>query len=479
MFRIIEKKMRKLYILIFFLLLVGCSFDNKTGIWDGGEVVKKSKSAKKDIRNLKKNRKLSCLFIKTEKCLEEKNLEGLQYEDVFTEDKLFNSEVIVDLDYRFSINDPVKNTNTLEEFNNLVNFDYINNKDIISKGKKLKTNIFSKILNYNNMVISHDHKGIISLYSIEEKRKIWEFDFYKKKFKKYKKKVYLAIDDNTVFAADNLGYLYALDLKNKKLIWAKNFGIPFRSNLKIQENQIFLANQDNTIYSINKKTGNVIWQYATSPTKLKNVFKNNIATDVLSSNLFFLNTSGEMYSINYLSQRINWVINFKRSTLGFEEDLFFGQPLVIKDSTVIISASNTLLNYDAVSGSRYFKIPLSVVLKPIVTSNNIFLLTKSNFLICLDKKSGNVIWSKKIKNQFTSKKHLKLSKKMGSLIDMTIAKNEIFIVSKNGYLLTFNYKNGSLNYFDKISRSGFSSRMTFSNGYMYILDKNKRLIKYN
>ena len=253
----------------------------------------------------------------------------------------------------------------------------------------------------------------------------------------------------------------------------------FEDLYKIQENQIFLANQDNTIYSINKKTGNVIWQYATSPTKLKNVFKNNIATDVLSSNLFFLNTSGEMYSINYLSQRINWVINFKKSTLGFEEDLFFGQPLVVKDSTVTISASNTLLNYDAVSGSRYFKIPLSVVLKPIVTSNNIFLLTKSNFLICLDKKSGNVIWSKKIKNQFTSKKHLKLGKKMGSLIDMTIAKNEIFIVSKNGYLLTFNYKNGSLNYFDKISRSGFSSRMTFSNGYMYILDKNKRLIKYN
>ena len=78
-----------------------------------------------------------------------------------------------------------------------------------------------------------------------------------------------------------------------------------------------MANQDNTIYSINKKTRNVIWQYATSQTKLKNVFKNNIATDVLSSNLFFLNTSGEMYSINYLSQRINWVINFKKSTFNF------------------------------------------------------------------------------------------------------------------------------------------------------------------
>ena len=110
----------------------------------------------------------------------------------------------------------------------------------------------------------------------------------------------MAIDDNKIFAADNLGYLYVLDLNTKNIIWAKNFGIPFRSNLKIEKNQIFLANQDNTIYSINKNTGDVIWQYATSPTKLKTVFKNSIDIDQYNSNLFFLNTSGELYSINYL-----------------------------------------------------------------------------------------------------------------------------------------------------------------------------------
>jgi len=180
-----------------------------------------------------------------------------------------------------------------------------------------------------------------------------------------------------------------------------------------------------------------------------------------------------------LSQRINWVINFKKSTIGFEEDLFFGQPLAVKDNAVVISASNTILSYNAVNGSRYFKVPLSVALKPLVTSNNIFLLTNSNSLVCLDKITGKVIWAKKISNQFLNKKQIKLGKKMGSFIDMTIAQNEIFILSKNGYLLTFNYKNGFLNYFDKISRSSFSSRMTFSNGHMYILDNNYRLLKYN
>ena len=55
-----------------------------------------------------------------------------------------------------------------------------------------------------------------------------------------------------------IGYLYALDYINDKIIWAKNFKIPFRSNLKIINNKIFLADQNNTIYVIDKLNGEKI-----------------------------------------------------------------------------------------------------------------------------------------------------------------------------------------------------------------------------
>ena len=67
------------------------------------------------------------------------------------------------------------------------------------------------------------------------------------------------------------------------------------------EGQIFLASQDNVIYSIDSKTGNKNWQYATNLTFLKSDFKNNFAIDEFNKNLFFLNTSGEFYSISYLN----------------------------------------------------------------------------------------------------------------------------------------------------------------------------------
>ena len=41
--------------------------------------------------------------------------------------------------------------------------------------------------------------------------------------------------DHVLYVADNLGYIYAINLKSKSLIWAKNYGIPFRSNIKIVE----------------------------------------------------------------------------------------------------------------------------------------------------------------------------------------------------------------------------------------------------
>ena len=54
-----------------------------------------------------------------------------------------------------------------------------------------------------------------------------KYNFYKKKFKKIKKSLHIKIEDNKIYVADNLGYLYSIDYKIKKLIWAKDFKIPY------------------------------------------------------------------------------------------------------------------------------------------------------------------------------------------------------------------------------------------------------------
>ena len=76
-------------------------------------------------------------------------------------------------------------------------------------------------------------KGDIIFYSIDQNRVVNKFNFYKKKFKNIPKKLNIIVQNNIIYISDNLGFLYAFDYFSNKILWAKNYKIPFRSNLKI------------------------------------------------------------------------------------------------------------------------------------------------------------------------------------------------------------------------------------------------------
>ena len=103
----------------------------------------------------------------------------------------------------------------------------------------------------SNMIIA-DNKGNLIIYSVDQNKIIYKFNFYKKNYKKIKKRLNISLKNKILYVSDNIGYLYALDYYKKKILWAKNYKIPFRSNLKIVANRIILADQDNTLYILDK-----------------------------------------------------------------------------------------------------------------------------------------------------------------------------------------------------------------------------------
>ena len=137
-----------------------------------------------------------------------------------------------------------------------------------------------------------------------------------------------------------------------------------------------------------------------------------------------------------------------------------------------------LLNYDAQTASRKWVSQVSVKIKPIITENNIFLITKNKLLVCLDLKTGQILWSKKIYGQIENIKEKKRNSKLGTAKDLIISGQELLILTSNGFLLSFNYKNGKLNSFKKISRSKIASRFSFAEGKMYLMNNNNKLFIY-
>ena len=88
------------------------------------------------------------------------------------------------------------------------------------------------ILFSDNNIITSDIKGNIIVFSVKENKKIFRYNFYKKKYRKNNKVLNLAVENNTIYISDNLGFIYALDIEERKILWAKNYKIPFRSNIK-------------------------------------------------------------------------------------------------------------------------------------------------------------------------------------------------------------------------------------------------------
>jgi outer membrane protein assembly factor BamB len=457
--------MKRLILIFVILLNSSCSFDNKTGIWNDASNFPIDNQSSESINN--------------------SNVES-KFEDLILEDVLFNEEKDPEIKFNLDSVPSIKISNWFEQYatstNNISNFSYYGKKTLVSKSSKLSK--FSKTFNYLNKsiiffesnLISYDHNGKIFIYSQDIKKKTFVYDFYKKKFKNFKKKIYLIINDNILYAADNLGYIYAINLSNRSLLWAKNYGIPFRSNIKISNNQLFIANQDNVIYSINISSGVKNWQFATGLTFLKSDFENSFALDKTNNSLFFLNTNGELYSLNYLNQNINWILNFKNSQLSGDTNLFLSHPILIKYDNLIISTEKALFSYNKLNGTKNWSFPAELILKPVVTSDYTYLITKNDLLICLNNESGDVAWSKKIYKSLNKKK---INKKNKKFYDLKIVNKEVYLFSNNGYLLSFSPSNGELINSKKISKNGISSEIVFLEDYMLLLDESNKLLKFN
>ena len=76
----------------------------------------------------------------------------------------------------------------------------------------------------------------------------------------------------SIFVSDNLGYLYAYNYQIGKILWAKNFKSPFRSNIKLLKNKIAAANEKNEFILFNKKNGEVVKKIPTEETTVNNNF---------------------------------------------------------------------------------------------------------------------------------------------------------------------------------------------------------------
>ena len=439
-------KMKFIYFLICIFLFNNCSFDNKTGIWNNKNIIKK---ADNNIFN--------------------------KFEKIIQSNETFKSILPLKKNFKFNKITLVNNLEWKDIFynktNNYDNYKYNNTNELIFKSKKLtKYNSNYYILFEENNAITTDNKGNILVFSIDENKVIAKYNFYKKKFKKYKKYLNLIVDNNIIYISDNIGYLYAFNYKENKILWAKNYIIPFRSNLKLTKEKLIAVNQNNELIFFDKKTGDVLKKIPTEETIVKNKFVNTLSQDKESTLL--LNTYGSLYSINNETMKINWFQNLNQSFDVNPGNLFSANEIINNKDKIVITTNEFIYVLDVKTGYIEQKKNISSIIKPIIIDDYLFLVTSNNLLIALDLYKGDIIYSydinEKISNFFNIKKKQVLFK------NILFANDNVFIFLQNSYILKFNI-NGNLEEISKLP-SKINTSPIFIDGSILFLDTKNKII---
>ena len=438
--------MKLFFFLIILLFLNSCSFDDKTGIWKNENIKNEKDDTFKDFKKLS------------------------------LETKLFSQSLPVDKSFKFSISNSINNSTWNDIFykenNNFENFQIKGLNQIFYKSKKLsKHDLNEYILYANKNVISSDLKGNLIINSLTEKKEIKKFNFYKKKYKKIEKKLNIAHENGIIYVSDNLGYLYAYNFEQGKVIWAKNYKVPFRSNLKIISGKLIAANQNNNLYFFNKNNGNVLKSFPTEETIIKNEFINNISANEVD--IFFLNTFGTLYSISKNSLRLNWFINLNQTLDLRPSNSFLSNQIINNKNKLVISSRQFTFLIDANSGAITNKFNFGSDIKPLILNDYVFLVTNNSFLISLDLNSGKMIYSydlnKKI-SDFYNIKRKKIAPK-----NIIVLSDNIFIFLKNSYVLKFDIF-GNLLKISKLPSKLYSFPIFVNKNTIYLNRKNKLII---
>ena len=446
-------KFFKFFVLIFCIFLFSaCSFQNKGGFFE-------DRLKKLEDEIAKKNSKL-----------------------VFASRKEFREEISGNI--QKTVSSSVINKNwTQKNFspsNYIPNLKYENKKQLIYKSKKIGKNkfnissLFFEPIIFQDNIFFYDPSGSIYNFSIIKNKLIWKFNFYKKRYKEIPINIKLKISDENLIISDNLGYIYSLGVNSGNLIWAKNYGIPFRSNIKINEGEIFILNQDNKFYTIKEINGEKNSSLETFPSSIKTKQETNISLDTLRQNIFFLTSSGQLYSLNNVTKNLNWLSTI---SLGLESgsDLFFSSAIIFKDNKIFFSSSAATYSINANNGYINWQIPFSTYLRPIVSENFVFLASKDGFLINLDFQTGKVIWSK---NLYKSDKRIK-EKKIGQIRSLLLISDQILVSTSKGYFFFIDYKNGKILNYTRASKSGFFSNPVLVDKKIYAIDKKMRVLVFN
>ncbi len=348
---------------------------------------------------------------------------------------------------------------------NLSNLLYPTRTSINKKKKSFSRNV-EKFIIYKKKIITINNKSNVAVLDLNFK-KLKSRNIYKRKiYKNYEIDFKIIAYKDKIFIVDSLGSIHCLNINNLELLWKKNFGVPFKSNLKIQNDKLFLINSNSKIYSINTLNGNLNWSFETTSRDLKDNKSYQIA--IFKNDLIFTNDNAEIYCIDIKKNSIKWSLIFKTANFQDTPLLFKSSPITVDRNGDIYVSTNYGFTYalDIKSGLIKWSLPIYSINRFSVTDKYI-LNTWNNRIFVINKLKGKLVFNKKLSKLNNTNRFF--------FRDLIVGSKNIYIFNENGFMISLNKNN--LNDYSKSRIAKKFENLIISNNDLYINTKSS-ILKY-
>ena len=336
---------------------------------------------------------------------------------------------------------------------------------INKKNKSVSKNI-DKFIVYKNKIITINNKSKINILDTNLKNLKSKKIYKRKIYKNYNIDFKIIAFKNKLLVADNLGNIHALNIANLDIIWKKNFGVPFKSNLKVHNNNLYLINSNSKIYSINTDNGKLNWSFETASRDLKDNKSYQIA--IINDDLVFTNDNAEIYCLDLKKNNIKWSLIFQTSNFENKPLLFKSSPISIDKNGYIFVSTNYGYTYaiDIKTGLIKWSQPIYSINRFVITEKYLINSWKDRIFM-INKSNGKIVFNKNL-SKFTKKNKIIFK-------DLIVGNNWIYIFDNKGFKISLDKKNFNTYSRSKIARN-YENSIIYNNN-LYINTKNS-ILKY-
>ena len=291
----------------------------------------------------------------------------------------------------------------------------------------------------------------------------------------------LAIDGHILFATTCYGEVVALSTKDGKVLWSQKLGTLSRSAPCISDGRIFVTSVNNTTTCLSAKDGKVLWTHTGSPEQT--ILLGGSTPAVSSGTVIVSYSSGEVHALRTDNGAPVWTDTLL-STARYDSvssiPHIIAPPVIEGGRVYILSHGGKMAVNDLRSGTRLAQYDMTGVTPVAIGGDNVFVMTKSNQAVCIQKSSGRIRWAVQFPKLYNVLDPGFGLEKVNDAVQWTnpvVLDNSLLLASSNGEILFLHIQNGMKQKVIK-TPSSFQLSPVVINGTLFLLNENGDLEAY-